>query len=1188
MTRPREHDPEAPRYEFHVARAARERYAFDEEWFSLSGNVLLDDFAASRRLAHRMCVAREAEGHSEPPVRAGSLHAMGLIDEILHFVAGLYRQERAPRLWSAALAHLEQRLGRAVVDSVLLRFTAEFPPLAVHRGTIDAARYLEGATGGVPHREVAIEELMLLGLAHLNPAFEPFAELFDEGHLAGAPHRTVLGELTAYLATQPTFGPDDQSLFVMLRSPAIAHPHSLEGQLDYIRERWGTLLGALLRRLLVTLDVLHEEEHAWFMRFARGGPGSARVPVPQFGGLGVEPERFSPDREWMPRVVLIAKSAFVWLHQLSARGGRRVSRLDQIPDEELDQLARSGFTGLWLIGVWERSDASRRIKEMMGDPEAAASAYSLADYRISDELGGEAALADLRERAWRRGIRLASDMVPNHMGLDSRWVVEHPDWFVSLSESPYPSYRFEGAELSRDPRVSIKIEDHYYDRTDAAVVFRRQDRASGETRFIYHGNDGTQMPWNDTAQLDYLKSEVREAVIQTILHVARNFPIIRFDAAMTLAKRHYQRLWFPEPGTGGAIPSRAERGLTKEAFDAVMPQEFWREVVDRAAVEAPDTLLLAEAFWLMEGYFVRTLGMHRVYNSAFMNMLRDEENANYRSVIKNTLEFEPEILKRYVNFMNNPDERTAVDQFGKGDKYFGVCTLMATLPGLPMFGHGQVEGLSERYGMEFRRPRWDEQPDRWLVERHEREIFPLLHRRPLFAEVSDFLLYDLFTPAGHVNEDVFAYSNRRGGERSLVVYHNRYATTSGWIRESVAYAARTGNGDEKATRRRPLGEGLGLSTDPACCCVFRDHVSGLEYVRRSADLHERGLFVELEAYRCHVFLDFREVTSDARHPWLDLERELEGRPVPSAEAALRDLSLRPVVRPMHELVSAATMRAWLEARAHAGGRPQGAKGTTAAARNETLDDLVARAVRVAHAGRRIAGLEEWLDAAPLARELSLAAATPLFAPVRAGGAPAGNGAGQPAPAAEEGLGLALVLARFFTRASGLDRGRAWERLSEWGFERALVQSLRDSGLEAGRAAVCASWIEALLGVPAEADAWIARPAAAASVPPAPGRPAAPAPADASPPAPLEAWIADERARRFLGVNEFEGAWYLVKERLEEWLAGVAAMDVLDHAELAAPARAARASARRAANQRLLESAERSGYRLERLLARMGS
>ena len=56
-------------------------------------------------------------------------------------------------------------------------------------------------------------------------------------------------------------------------------------------------------------------------------------------------------------------------------------------------------------------------------------------------------------------------------------------------------------------------------------------------------------------------------VIQTILHVARQFPIIRFDAAMTLAKRHYQRLWFPEPGTGGAIPTRAEHSMTKEQFN---------------------------------------------------------------------------------------------------------------------------------------------------------------------------------------------------------------------------------------------------------------------------------------------------------------------------------------------------------------------------------------------------------------------------------------------------------------------------------------------------------------------------------------------------------------------------------------------------------------------------------------------
>ena len=99
---------------------------------------------------------------------------------------------------------------------------------------------------------------------------------------------------------------------------------------------------------------------------------------------------------------------------------------------------------------------------------------------------------------------------------------------------------------------------------------------------------------------------------------------------MTLAKRHFQRLWYPPPGYGGDIPSRSEHGMTPGGVRKAFPEEFWRELVDRVAAEAPDTLLLAEAFWLMEGYFVRTLGMHRVYNSAFMNMLKTEENSKYR------------------------------------------------------------------------------------------------------------------------------------------------------------------------------------------------------------------------------------------------------------------------------------------------------------------------------------------------------------------------------------------------------------------------------------------------------------------------------------------------------------------------------------------------------------------------------
>jgi hypothetical protein len=378
---------------------------------------------------------------------------------------------------------------------------------------------------------------------------------------------------------------------------------------------------------------------------------------------------------------------------------------------------------------------------------------------------------------------------------------------------------------------------------------------------------------------------------------------------MTLAKKHFQRLWFPEPGTGGAIPSRAEHGLTKEQFDAAMPIEFWREVVDRVAQEVPDTLLLAEAFWLMEGYFVRTLGMHRVYNSAFMNMLRDEKNAEYRLVMKNTLEFDPEILKRYVNFMNNPDERTAVDQFGKEDKYFGICTMMVTLPGLPMFGHGQVEGFTEKYGMEYRRAYWDEKPDDILIERHKKQIFPLLKKRYLFSQVQDFLLYDFYSPEGYVNEDVFAYSNRSGDERGLVVYHNKFATAKGWIRISAAYSVKSDSGEHMLIQKR-LGEGLGLTNDGKTYCIFHDPVNNLEYIRNSKELNDKGLYIELEAYKCQVFTSFREARDNEWHQYANLTSYLNGRGVPNMDDAMKEIFLQPIHQAYREVVNAGYFR-WI-------------------------------------------------------------------------------------------------------------------------------------------------------------------------------------------------------------------------------------------------------------------------------------
>ena len=904
--------------EFHISRDARLRYKFVESLFSFSGNAVFANLAGAREFAHRMNLVRDVEKHPDRAVHAGQLYAMGLIDEASHVLMARYREQFDPEVMSSALSWFAVEVGPDALEAMLLTFVEHFPGASVMQGKETPRQWLAASTDGMPHREAALEELLLLWTANNNEAFRPFEELFEDKTLAEKTvYRQVTRQLPNYFATRPLIpvpGAKPLNLLELLRAPAVGSPGSLTQQLALIRRLWKPLLGESLEHLLgLAGEVLHEEELAIWMQFnppaaaahataqaaarRRRETGQQQWPsvvshadVPVFGDPAHEYEKFSADTAWMPTTVLIAKSTYVWLAQLSKQYGRRIARLDEIPDEELAKLARRGLNSLWLIGVWERSRASRTIKQLCGNRDAVASAYSLFDYAIAEDLGGEAAYINLRDRAYRHGVRLASDMVPNHMGIDSPWVIEHPEWFISRQDAPYPVYSFNGPDLSHDSRVEIKIEDHYFEQTDAAVVFRRRDTATGDIRYVYHGNDGTSFPWNDTAQLDYLNAAVREHVIQTILHVARLFPVIRFDAAMTLAKRHFHRLWFPGPGASGAIPSRAEYGMSQADFDRAMPQEFWREVVDRVAAEVPGTLLLAEAFWLMEGYFVRTLGMHRVYNSAFMVMLRDEDNAKYRSVIKNTLEFDPDIMKRYVNFMSNPDERTAIDQFGTGDKCFGVAALMATLPGLPMFGHGQIEGFTEKYGMEYQRPRYDETADHWLVERHEREIAPLLHRRGLFAESTNFLLYDFFQPNGKVDENVFAYSNRNGGERALVVYNNRYGATHGTIDFSAAYADK-GAGQ---LRQQRLREGLGLTGHPSAIFQFRDALTGLEYLRPSNVISERGLTLDLHAYQCHVFLGWRELYASAERPWDRLCAHLNGAGVPSLEDALVGLELQPV------------------------------------------------------------------------------------------------------------------------------------------------------------------------------------------------------------------------------------------------------------------------------------------------------
>ncbi len=515
---------------------------------------------------------------------------------------------------------------------------------------------------------------------------------------------------------------------------------------------------------------------------------------------------------------------------------------------------------------------------------------------------------------------------------------------------------------------------------------------------------------------------------------------------------------------------------------------------------------------------------------------------------------------------------------------------MATMPGLPMFGHGQVEGFTEKYGMEYRRAYRDEQPNAELVRRHEREIFPLLHRRRLFAGVDNFLLYDFHAPDGAVNEDVFAYSNRDGDDRALVVYHNRFAATTGWIRLSTPVALRDGGGRRLA--RRALGDGLGLAAGTGRFVVFRDHVSGLEFVRIAADLHAQGLFVELGAYARHVFLDFREVGDSRAQPYAELCAFLGGRGVPSVSEALQQICLQPVHAPLRtllgpegigrllppaddappaptpdalEAIEAQSCLFLERARDHAGA-PIGAVAPDdlAAQARRALSIIVARAIAAAEA----AALAAPRAPAPAPAPTTLPAAAPVLpaptveippvgTPAVATGRPAP--AGSPPPTHLAVWALLRDLGRVTAATDSAEVGRS--RLDEWQLGRLIAAALEERGEPAVAAWRAVGWLRLLIAH----QSWFAA---------------------TEPRTVLAEIFRDETGRQLLGVNRWQGILWLQAEAYTEllaWLRAVADIDLALETGLDRTRRTAEAARRASLLAELGAAGERSGWRVETLL-----
>jgi hypothetical protein len=341
----------------------------------------------------------------------------------------------------------------------------------------------------------------------------------------------------------------------------------------------------------------------------------------------------------------------VWMTELSRNLGRPAT-LDDVPDTELDRLAQMGFDWIWLLSVWQTGLAGQKVsrsnpewrKEFhdtlpdLREDDIPGSGFAITGYTVHAALGGDKALARLRERLQKRGLKLMLDFVPNHMALDHPWVEDHPEYFIQATE----------LDLARAPQNYTWVK-----------------RKRGDLLMAY-GRDPYFPGWPDTLQLNYANPATQEAMIGELVRIAGQCDGVRCDMAMLVLPDVFERTW------GQPAPL------------------IWPKAIQRVRDLVPGFCFMAEVYWDLE-WTLQQQGFDYTYDKRLYDRLRGRHARPVREHFLAGLDYQDKMAR----FLENHDEPRAAATFPPG-VHEAAAVLTFLSPGLRFFHQGQFRGRKKR------------------------------------------------------------------------------------------------------------------------------------------------------------------------------------------------------------------------------------------------------------------------------------------------------------------------------------------------------------------------------------------------------------------------------------------------------------------------------------------------------------
>ncbi|TFF94866.1 MAG: alpha-amylase [Promethearchaeota archaeon] len=361
---------------------------------------------------------------------------------------------------------------------------------------------------------------------------------------------------------------------------------------------------------------------------------------------------------WKDHPNLYEINTLPWLTELSETYNEEI-KLGNIPDEIFQKYIKN-FDAVWLMGVWERSPASKRIAQELPDlqkeykkaiehvkeEEIIGSPYAIYYYHVDKDLGGREALIRFRERLNEDNIKLVLDYVPNHVARDHMWTLEKSDMFIEGTWE----------DMNNNP-------DTYF---------------SSYGRILAHGKDPYFPAWTDTVQINAFSSEARDKAVHTINSISEICDGVRCDMAMLVTNEVLKRTW------GDKVGNQPEK-------------DFWEEIIPRVKDENPNFKFIAEVYWDMEWRLMQH-GFDYCYDKKLYDIVVHGKVGDLREYLHADFNYQ----KTLVRFIENHDEKRAVKALGIL-KSKAAAILALTLPGMGLIHEGQMKGYEIRIPVQLKR-----------------------------------------------------------------------------------------------------------------------------------------------------------------------------------------------------------------------------------------------------------------------------------------------------------------------------------------------------------------------------------------------------------------------------------------------------------------------------------------------------